>query len=137
MLFWSRWGIAAIPLVLLGLATGLGIYSVVQETGFVSSSRQWEHIFNGIGWIIGGGYVWLFDRYVLTRHLDKPRLVDMTVSLDQPQRLADGTVQTHIQTRTQVTPRSTLFFIPFKYLWIVFAALGGVIMVANIVGLAH
>jgi hypothetical protein len=134
---WSRWGIAAVPLVLLGLVTGHVIYSLLQETGFVSHSRYWEHIFDGIGWIIGGGYLWLFDRYVLTRRLDKPRLVDMTVSLDQPQRLADGTVQTHIQTRTQVTPRSTFFFIPFKYLWIVSAALGGAIIAANVVGLAR
>ena len=38
--------------------------------------------------------------------------------------LADGTVQTHIQRTVPVTPRSTFFFVPIKYWWIVLTALG-------------
>jgi hypothetical protein len=136
MLIWSRWGIVAVLLAALGVGAGVLIQAGFQAAGIASHSHQSANPFAGLGLMIGGGYIWLFDRYVLTRHLDKPRLYNQTFPLDQPRALADGTVQTHFQHPVQIQPRSTLFFVPFKYWSIVLTAIGGVLTVINVVHLA-
>jgi hypothetical protein len=133
ILIWSRWGIIVAVLAALGVGAGILLQAGMQAAGIVQDAGQSSALFVGIGFIIGGGFIWLFERYVLTRHLDKPRLYTQTVPLDQPQTLADGTVQTHIQRTVRVTPRSTFFFVPFKYWWIVSAALGGVVAIIGII----
>ncbi len=135
ILIWSRWGIIVAVLAFLGVGTGYLIEVGFHAAGIAQDLGQASAIFVGLGFVIGGGYIWLFERYVLTRHLDKPKAYSQTVQLDQPQTLADGTVQTHIQRTVQVQPRSTFFFVPFKYWWIISAAIGGVVFVVGIVAL--
>jgi hypothetical protein len=132
ILIWSRWGIIVAVLAALGVGTGYLIELGFHAAGIVQDLGQASALFVGLGFVIGGGYIWLFERYVLTRHLDKPRLYSQTVHLDQPQTLADGTIQTHIQRTVQVSPRSTFFFVPFKYWWMISAAIGGVLFVVGI-----
>jgi hypothetical protein len=133
ILIWSRWGIAVAVLAALGVGAGLLLQSGLQAAGIVGNPAQSSALFVGIGFVIGGAFIWLFERYVLIRHLDKPRLYSQTVPLDQPQTLADGTVQTHIRRTVQVTPRSSFFFVPFKYWWIISVVLGAVVAVIGIV----
>lgn len=127
ILIWSRWGIAVVALALLGIGAGYLLQLVFQAAGLVANPGAASGVFTGIGLAIGGGFIWLFDRYVRVPHLDKPRIYLQTSKLVQPQTLADGTVQTHVQSRVQVTPRSSFFFVPFKYWWIIVTAIGGVV----------
>jgi hypothetical protein len=136
ILIWSRWGIVVAALALLGLGTGFLIQAGLLAVGTVQDADRSSTLFAGLGLAIGGGYIWLFERYILTRHLDKPRLYSRTVPLDQPQTLADGTVQTHVQTTFQARPRSTFFFVPFKYWWIISTAIGGLVFIVGIFVLA-
>jgi hypothetical protein len=133
ILIWSRWGIIVAVLAALGIATGILLQSAFQGAGIVQYPDRSTALFVGLGLAIGGGYTWLFERYVLTRHLDKPRLYSQTIQLDQPQTLADGTVQTHVQRTVQSRPRSTFFFVPFTYWWIILSGLGGLIFVIGLV----
>jgi hypothetical protein len=133
ILIWSRWGIAVAVLAALGVGAGLLLQGAFVGAGLVQSPSQSSAVFVGLGFAIGAGFVWLFERYVLIRHLDKPRLFTQTLRLDQPQTLADGTVQTHIQRTVQSRPRSSFFFVPFKYWWMILAILGGVVFVIGLV----
>jgi hypothetical protein len=136
ILIWSRWGIVVAVLALLGLGTGFLIQAGYLAAVVTQDPERSSTLFAGLGLAIAGGYIWLFERYVLTRHLDKPRQYSRTVPLDQPQTLADGTVQTHVKTTFEARPRSTFFFVPFKYWWIISAAIGGLVFIVGIVVLA-
>lgn len=133
ILIWSRWGIVVALLALLGVGTGALIHAGFQAAGLVQYPDRSSALFVGLGIALSGGYIWLFERYVLVKHLDKPRLFNQTIQLEQPQTLADGTVQTHIQRTVQVQPRSTFFFVPFTYWWIIVGSLGALILVIGIV----
>lgn len=136
LLIWRRWGIVVVLLALLGLGTGLLIHAGFQSVGIVHGSHRSENLFAGLGWIIGGGYIWLFDRYILRPHLDKPRLYNQTVQLDPPQLLPDGQLQLSVERPVLAQPpqpQSTLFFVPFKYWSIVLVALGGFVIAFNAV----
>jgi hypothetical protein len=135
ILIWSRWGIAVAALAALGLGAGFLVQAGFVAAGIILDPNRSSVLFAGIGLVIGAGFIWLFERYVLTRHLDKPRLYTQSLQLDQPQTLADGTVQTHIQRTVQRTPRSTFFFVPFKYWWMIVGILGAVIFAVGIVTL--
>lgn len=134
LLIWRRWGILVVLLALLGLGTGLIIHAGFQSVGIVHGSHRSENLFAGFGWVLGGGYIWLFDRYVLRRHLDKPRLYNQTVPLDPPRLLPDGQWQLSVERPVLAEPpQSTLFFVPFKYWSIVLVALGVLVIVINAV----
>jgi hypothetical protein len=135
ILIWSRWGIIVAVLAGLGIGTG-ALIQTAMAAGTTQDPSKSEVVFIGLGLVIGGGYIWLFERFVLTRHLDKPRLYNRSIPLDQPQTLADGTIQTHIQKTFEYRPRSTFFFVPFKYWWIVSGALGGVVFIIGIITFA-
>jgi hypothetical protein len=135
ILIWSRWGILVALLGVLGVATGLLVQAGLIASGIVQNPNKSIVLFVGLGFALGGGYVWLFERFVLLPHLDKPRQYVQTIQLDQPQTLADGTVQTHVQRMVQVEPRSTFFFVPFKYWPIVLAALGGILFLIGVFAL--
>lgn len=139
MVIWRRWGILVVLLALLGLGTGLLLYAGLQGVGIIEkhsghlASRS-ENLFAGLGWVIGGGYVWLFDRYVNRPYLDKPRLQKQTVELDPPRLLPDGELQLSEERAVLAEPPpSTLFFVPFKYWWIVLVAFGGVVILFDAV----
>lgn len=137
VIFWRRWGILVVVLGLLGMGTGLLIYSGLQGLGIAERhsdglAHRSENLFVGLGWMIGGGYVWLFDRYVNRTRLDKPRLYKQTVMLDPPRPLPDGELQLSYECPVLAPPpESTLLFIPFRYWWIILVALGGVVIVIN------
>jgi hypothetical protein len=136
MLIWSRWGILVVPVALLGLGTAMLVYAGLQGVGILEHSHQAESLFAGLGWMVGGAYTWLFDRYVLGRHLDKPRLYNLPYALERPYVYPDGSVQTHSVRPVTMQPRSTLFFVPVKYWSIVLIALGGVVFLVGVVRLA-
>jgi hypothetical protein len=133
ILIWSRWGIVVFLLALLGIGTGVLIQLGFLAAGIIQDTGPSSALFVGVGLALSGGYVWLFERFVLARHLDKPRLYTQRVQLDEPQTLADGTVQTHINRTVQMRPRSTFFFVAFKHWWIILTAIGGVVFIIGVV----
>jgi hypothetical protein len=137
---WRRWGILVVLLALLGVGTGFLISAGFEGMGIVEKpadgSAQWsEGLFLGLGWIIGGGYIWLFDIFVNRPHLDKPRFYNQTVHLDPPQLLPDGELQLSVVRPVLVQPpQSTFFFVPFKYWCFVVVALGCFVIVSSLFG---
>ena len=133
ILIWSRWGILVALLAGLGEATAALFDFGFRATAGIHTPERYGVIVLGLGLLIGAGYIWLFDRFVLTRHLDKPRLYQQQFQLQEPQTLADGTVQTHIERTVELSPRSTFFFVPFKYWWKIAGALGAVVFLLGLV----
>jgi hypothetical protein len=133
VIIWRRWGLLVIVLALLGLGSGFLLHTVVASTGLIEpSSHRVENLFAGFGWLLGAAYIWLFDRFVNERHLDKPRLYHQTVPLHPPQPLPNGQWQYSTVHPVLLPPRpSALFFVPFKYWSIVFGVLGVVVIAVN------
>lgn len=118
MIIWSRWGILVFVCLGLGVGTGALLHllvspGVTEGAGF--------GVFMGVGLMFAGVYTWLLDRYVVSRHLDKPRQQFFLEPLPQPVVHPNGMKQTHRQIPVLhpetgqpvlVRPRSSLFFVP-------------------------
>ncbi|MDR3068723.1 MAG: hypothetical protein LBU50_04390 [Cellulomonas sp.] len=119
MIIWTRWGILSFVGfgIGVGIALGLGSLLGLPDRGLVVPTT----IFAAAGAVNWAMAQWLYPR------LDRPRPVTITRMLPQPYTWPDGRVQTHEVVPAcdpegqplWVTPSSSLFFIPVKYLWIV------------------
>ncbi|WP_395639893.1 hypothetical protein [Pseudolysinimonas sp.] len=142
MIFWSRWGILAF--LFLGVGVGLG-FLLAGLTGLGEESGPVNGVFVGIGFLLSAVGLFFFNRYVLDRHLDKPRPLTATRQLATPYTHPDGRVQTHevvpaVDGQTGqpivVRPRSSLFFVPMRFWPFVIAALGVVLVIVNAIAVA-
>jgi len=142
MIIWSRWGILAF--LFIGLGVGLG-FVIASIFGLAKQSGPIVPVFIGIGFLLSSVGLFFFNRYVVDRHLDKPRALTVTRPLAQPYTHPDGRVQTHevvpaVDGQTGqpivVKPRSTLFFVPMRFWPFVIGGLGVVLIVVNAVVLA-
>ena len=140
MIVWSRWGILLLPVIGLGVATGFLVGAVV---GAVAGGALPQDLFAGLGLVVGGLYVWLFDRYALP-HLDPARQRFVLQPLAQPVTHPNGVRQTHQQVPLVdpqtgqplwVRPRSSLFFVPVRFWPYVVAGIGLVLVVTSVVRL--
>ena len=74
-----RWGFSAVIAAVVGILIGVLVAAV---TGFGNGSRLVIGV--GVGLIIGGGLLALFDRFVVRRVLDKPTRATVYEKLDEP-----------------------------------------------------
>ena len=139
MIVWSRWGILLLPVVGLGVATGFVLGAVVVALAGGAGGDLPQNLFAGLGLVVGGLYVWLFDRYALP-HLDPPRQHFVLQPLAQPVTHPNGVRQTHQQVPLVdpqtgqplwVRPRSSLFLVPVRYWPYVVAGIGLVLVVTS------
>ena len=142
MIIWSRWGILAF--LFIGVGVGLG-FLLATILGVVEKSGPVNGVFVGIGFLLSAVGLFFFNRYVMDRHLDKPRAMTVTRQLAQPYTHPDGRVQTHEVVPAVdgqsgqpivVQPRSTLFFIPMRFWPYIIAGLGVVLIIVNAIVLA-
>ena len=140
MIIWSRWGILAFLFV--GVGVGIG-FLLAAALGQADESGPVTGVFVGIGLLLAAVPLYFFDRHVVQKHLDKPRVLTVTRQLAQPYTHPDGRVQTHevvpaVDPQSGqplvVQPRSTLFFIPVRYWHFVLAGIGLVVLAINLVG---
>ena len=138
MIIWSRWGILLLPIVGLGLGVGALLGAIVSGI----SGADVTSVFLGPGLILGGFFVWLFDRYALP-HLDRPRQQFVLQPLPQPFTHPNGVRQTHQQVPVVhpqtgqplwVRPRSSLFFVPVRYWPFIVAGIGLVVTIGAAIG---
>ncbi len=142
MIIWTRWGIFAF--LFFGLGVGLG-FLLKSLLGFGAATGHVTGVFVGIGLMLSSGALYAFDRFVVRRHLDKPRPMYVTERLAEPVPGADGTPQ-HVRTVPAVhpetgqpilvTPRSTLFFIPLRVWPFLIGAFGAIWLVVDLVRMA-
>jgi ABC-type antimicrobial peptide transport system permease subunit len=142
MIIWSRWGILAF--LFIGVGVGLG-FLLATILGVVERSGPVNGVFVGIGFVLSAVGLYFFNKYVMDRHLDKPRPMTITRPLAQPYTHPDGRVQTHevvpaVDGQTGqpivVQPRSTLFFIPMRFWPFIIAGLGVVVFIINVIAVA-
>ena len=140
MIIWSRWGI--IVLLFLGLGVGLG-YAIGAVLGLVEGSGPVNGIFVGVGILVSSVLLFLFNRMVVGKHIDKPRPAVMYEKLAEPVRDQNNAVQTHRvipilhpETGQQVMthPVSTFFFVPLHFWPFVLAGLAVVVVLINLIG---
>lgn len=74
-----RWGFSAVIAAVVGVLIGVGVAAV---TGFGNGSRLLIGV--GVGLIIGGALLTLFDRLVVRRVLDGPVRATVYEKLDEP-----------------------------------------------------
>lgn len=144
MIIWTRWGILAFLFVGIGVGLGFAIKAIV---GLGSNdSNAVSGVFVGIGFLLSAVGLFFFDRFVVQRHLDKPRPMYVTEQLAQPVTGADGRMQTHrtvpaVHPETgqtiMVRPNSSLFFIPMRFWPFIIGTLGLVVFIVNVIGLAN
>lgn len=141
MIIWSRWGI--LVLLFIGLGIGLG-FAIGGALGLIQSGGPRNGVFVGIGFILSAVGLYFFDKYVVQKHLDKPRAAVIYEKLAQPVKLENGAVQTHRaipvthpETGQQLVtrPTSTFFFVPVRYWPFVLGGLGVVVFLINLIGL--
>lgn len=141
MIIWQRWGILAV--LFAGAGVGLG-FLLKTLLGVRAESGPSVGVFIGVGFVLAAVGLWAFDRFVVDRHLDKAKPAYLLEPLPEPVVNERGVRQTHRQvpvlhpeTGQQIwtQPRSTLFFIPFRFLPFVLGGLGLVLFVVNFVAL--
>lgn len=139
MIIWSRWGI--VVLLFIGLGVGLG-FAIAGILGLVESSGPRNGVFVGIGFMLSAVGLYFFDKYVLDKHLDKPRAAVIYEKLAQPVKLENGATQTHRaipvthpETGQQLVtkPTSTFFFVSVRYWPFVMGGLGILVFIINLV----
>jgi hypothetical protein len=74
-----RWGFSAVIAAVVGILIGVIVAAVA---GFGNGSRLVIGV--GVGLIIGGGLLALFDRLIVRRVLDKPARATVYEKLDEP-----------------------------------------------------
>lgn len=139
MIIWSRWGIVVLAFVGLGIALGFLIKSIV---GIDATKGAGVGVFIGIGFILSGVLLWVFNRFVVGVHIDKPHAAVMYEKLAEPVRTESGAVQSHRvipilhpETGQQImtNPTSTFFFIPLRFWAYILPIIGVAIFVINLV----
>lgn len=139
MIIWSRWGIVVLLFIGAGIALGFGVGAAF---GAIRSSGAHNGVFVGLGFVLSSIGLWFFNKYVVERHLDKPRQSVVYQPLAEPVKLENGTTQTHqvIPVLHPTTgqplwtkPTSTFFFVPVKYWPFVLGGLGVVVFLINFV----
>ena len=117
-----------------GIATGVKLHLAVCPAG---DGGPHAGVFVGVGIVFAGAYTWLLDRYVVTRHLDRPRPQMVLVALPRAVALPNGARQTHRQVHLRhpatgepllVRPRSSLLCLPVPAWPYLFASTGIVVM---------
>jgi hypothetical protein len=140
MIIWSRWGI--VVLLFAGLGVGLG-FAIAAVVGVVERSGPVNGVFVGIGMLLSAALLFVFNRVVVGKHIDKPKPAVMYEQLPQPVVDQNNVRQTHRvipilhpETGQQVmtNPVSTFFFIPLRYWPFILGALAVVILLVNLVG---
>ncbi len=119
MIIWSRWGFLSL------LAIGLGVGTAFLLDTLTGNPMKGPTIV-AAGLVFAGLYNLVLALLVYPR-LDKPRPVTYTQSLPEPIRHPNGVVQTHQVLpaldvegkQLSSTPRSTLFAIPARSVWVV------------------
>ena len=139
MIIWSRWGIVVLLFVGAGIAIGFGIGAAF---GAIRSSGAHNGVFVGIGFMVSAVGLWFFDKYVVDRHLDKPRQSVVYQQLAEPITHPNGATQTHAAVPVLhpttgeplwVKPRSTFFFVPVRYWPFVLGGLGVIVFLINLI----
>jgi len=140
MIIWSRWGI--LVFVSIGVSVGLGFgLKALFDPGSPTDGAL-TNLFIGLGFIIGAGALWSFCTLALPK-LDAPKPLVLTERLAEPVRTEGGATRTHRvvpmlhpETGEQVfsRPRSTFFFVPMRFWWILLAAIGLINIVIGVIG---
>jgi len=144
MIIWSRWGI--VVLLFLGLGVLLG-FTLADITGMRQPSGPVNGVFIGLGFILSGGALWLFNRFVVGTYIDKPQPAVILERLATPEiDPQTGGRRTHRQipvlhpdTGQQIftNPVSSFFFIPIRFWVVVLPALGVVVAIVNVITAAN
>ena len=139
MIIWSRWGI--VVLLFFGLGVGLG-FIIMAILGIHERSGPVNGIFVGLGFLLSGVGLYFFNKHVVDKHLDKPRLAVIYEKLAEPVRAENGAVTTHRvvpvvhpETGQQIVtkPTSSFFFVPVRYWVYVLPAIGLLVLLINLV----
>jgi hypothetical protein len=139
MIIWSRWGILVLLFVGLGVLLGFALAGI---TGLAAPSGPINGVFIGLGFILSAGLLWVFTRFVVGTHIDKPQPAVLYEKLAEPVRDENNALRTHRvipvlhpETGQQIMTRpvSTFFFVPIRYWPYVLGALGAIIFVINLV----
>jgi hypothetical protein len=125
---WQRWGILAALFIPLAFGIAAALAAVLGVT-----SGNGKGMLIGTGFVISAALLWLVVRAVEGRIIDKPKPAFVWQQLDQPVVDEKGVTQTRraVPVTDPVTgeqlwtrPKSTLFFIPLKYLPFVLGGIG-------------
>src|SRR5689334_21582935 len=92
MIIWSRWGIVVLLFVGLGVLLGFTLASVL---GRAEKSGPSNGVWVGFGFVLSSVLLWVFVKFVVGTHIDRPRPAVMYEQLPQPVKLENGTTQTH------------------------------------------
>ncbi|HEY1531075.1 MAG TPA: hypothetical protein VGF80_09685 [Galbitalea sp.] len=139
MIIWSWWGI----FVLLFVGAGVGIgFAIGAAFGALRDTGSQNGVFVGIGFVVSSVGLWFFNKYVVDRHLDKPRQSVVYQPLAEPVKHPNGSTQTHVAVPVLhpttgeplwTKPRSTFFFVPVRYWPFVLGALGVIVFLINLI----
>jgi hypothetical protein len=139
MIIWSRWGI--VVLLFIGLGIGLG-FAIGGATGLIERSGPVNGVFIGIGMLLSAALLWVFNRFVVGVHIDKPKPAVMYEQLPEPVVDENNVRRTHRvipilhpETGQQVwtNPTSTFFFVPLRFWPFVLGGLGVLLTIVNLV----
>lgn len=140
MIIWSRWGI--LVFVFFGLSVGLGFGLKELFSPDSPTDGALTNLFIGLGFAIGAGALWSFCTLALPR-LDAPKPLVLTEPLPEPVRTESGATRTHRvvpmlhpETGEQLfsRPRSTFFFMPMRFWWILLAVIGLINIGIGVIG---
>lgn len=132
MIIWSRWGFLSFLAIGLGVGTAFGLNALVDAALDGATIGAAVFLFAGVYNLVLA--------VVAYPRLDKPRPVTYTEALPQPITHPNGVVQTHQVLpaldadgkQLWARPRSTLFFVPAQFVWVLCLAAALVLAVIGL-----
>ncbi|HEY9290341.1 MAG TPA: hypothetical protein VIP98_03580 [Microlunatus sp.] len=133
MAVWSRWGFLVLLFIGIGVVGGFGLSTAA---GVEGDGGPLVGLFVGIGLILAGALLYVFDRYLLSR-LDKPQPAVIRERVSPPITLPNGQQQTfrmvpaiHPGTGQPVMtrPTSSFLWIPVR-IWPAVMGIGGLVII--------
>lgn len=133
MVIWRGWGWLALVVILLVVGWSTAVFPAIWMafSGYDGAYNGERGVGWGIGWILGAVLLFLFNAFVLLKLERVPSSGEALQARVEAKKAAEARGETYVVPQ-HTKPYSSFFFIPLRWLVLVFLAIGVVMLVINV-----